>query len=148
MRISKVLRISTVGAVVASAACFGVTSASATVVGSGGCGGTGSVATYYNVPSGTWESYDIGNGTLSVEYINNYSGIDVEYYKSAGSAITADFVAWPFDSYEIKDQGSFSESAGQLKSYAWNGLGLLTGTCTVAGIDVVGQGYFTITISS
>lgn len=144
---SKLVRVGTAGLLVATATWLGTTSASASVVGSGGCGGVAD-AVYYNVPSGSWRTLNLSNGVVEVEFTGNYSGINVEYAKTGGSTITADFDAWPFDTYKVSDNGSFTESAGQLKSFEWNNLGLLTGTCTVAGIDVVGQGYFTISISS
>jgi hypothetical protein len=129
VRMTATMKLSAIGISVACLTGLSVAPASAVVPGGGGCYpdffDSSAYASYVNVGSG-WYSLQLSNGTLLARFINNYTGIDVEYQKSGGSEITADFRYYNNTTLKVvEDSGSFTETAGQTRSYAWNNQGSL-----------------------
>jgi hypothetical protein len=103
-------------------------------------------AVEYNFTYGETYDLNLANGTLEAKANTNYS-VDIAYVKTGGSTITANFEV--YNESEITactyydDQGSFTESAGQSKSYVFSNAGLICPSL-YAVMYVSGQGYFAI----
>jgi hypothetical protein len=83
---------------------------------------------------------NIGNGNLCIRYINGYTGIDMKYEKTAGSTIRARFSYRDYTrNQNYWDNGTFSISARQTRSFAWNGV---YPGCVRGFLNVEGQGQF------
>jgi hypothetical protein len=95
-----------------------------------------------------YTTYDLhlSNGTLEAYWANNYTTLSIAYVKTGGSEITADFQEYGYhdngECYYADDDGAFTESAGQTRSFAWNNADL--GDFVYATMYVKGQGYFAV----
>lgn len=104
------------------------------------------IAVEYNFTYGDTYDLNLTYGTLEAKANTNYS-IDIAYVKTGGSTITANFEV--YNESEITactyydDQGAFTESAGQSKSYVFSNAGYICPSL-YAVMYVSGQGYFGI----
>lgn len=153
MRISRRSRLFIPAVIAAVSALVAAAPASATVGGGGG-GGSCNV----NFPSFTQQapaivapqlgkiySLQLAYGTLEAAW-NNYGTLSVAYVKTGGSQITADFQVYGLTGGGVcfykDDNGAFTESAGQTRSFTWSPVSLAEPTEAV--MYVQGQGYFGI----
>ena len=144
--VKRAVRIAAASAVMIGAGVVWVGPASATVVGSGNCFlpdpiYSATTIEYDGVGDDVWKPLELSNGVLEAEFINDYTGLDVEYIKNGGSTISgADFTAYNCATgKQYWDSGSFSESAGQTKSYAFNSIGSMSDNCGTAALQVPSQ---------
>lgn len=152
MRISRRSRLFVPAVIAAASALVAAVPASATVGGGGG-GGSCNV----NFPSFTQQtavispqlgkiySLQLGNGTLEAAW-NDSGTLSIAYVKTGGSQITADFQAYGLTGGGVcfykDDNGAFTESAGQTRSFTWSPI--ILAEPTEAVMYVQGQGYFGI----
>ena len=157
MRFTKKSRLLAAGIAATSFSLLGVTPASAAVT-SAAAAAKPAIGCDVSFPNWTQTTDVIGPaegvtytlhltyGTLEASWANNYNTLIIAYVKTGGSEITADFQQYGYhedgDCYFTDDDGAFTETAGETKSFAWNNADL--GSFVYATMYVKGQGYFTI----
>jgi hypothetical protein len=94
----------------------------------------------WSVQDGVWYCHYLPNGNLCLRYINNFTGVDIHYDKTAGSTIKAYFsyvdliTGTPHCS-----GGAFTENVGDTKSYAWSTVTPHPDNAIIGWMDVQGQ---------
>lgn len=98
------------------------------------------VTTTVVTPFDTTTCTSLSNGLLCARILNSRTTVTVWYYKTGGATISAR-LGWDASGVDHWDAGSFTETKGQTKTYAWNNLNL--GCTSIVGFLVVsGQGRF------
>lgn len=153
---SRTLRVAALGTTAALLSLFTSGAASATVKPAYTVDECGKVFTFKGLTTvlmpgpNTVYSLDLSNGTFEARFSNDWLDLTEAYIKTGGSQITADFQYYFTEDGAvcvgpINDDGAFTESAGQSRSFSWdNDLDFSDNPDIYAVISVAGQGLFGI----